>query len=566
MEAREEYAHVLQFPMYVVKVSQLLQMRDAPESHTSLRQKGLLFEWQPGMFVIFVSHQWLSNLHPDPKGYKLHVLQQCFRNVLDGSLSFGLDSAAIFTRNATEATTRLRQALDEAYIWYDWFSIPQIVSRQSSASSHSETEMVKAVQSIPGYVERCQGFVALTPERNHDDTSEACNFQSWLSRGWCQSELLFHLLGQKEETLVVFSPMHVEVRFGLDWHLDRVGRAEFTVETDRAIVQKLLESTIDKQIHHPNCPLSFKRFLVANRRKLHSLGNHACTTRSIGDFLADFNFSSLKEAAAESTRMTGLLCAIMSGDARMVQILIQVRACLECKSDGLAGLGHVDGLNPLIIAAKSQQEPQMLSTLLELRADITAQDSTGLTVASWVQSPEQVRTLAAAGADFHSLQGALKVAPLSWAAAFADASTVAELLRIGCDVNPNSPASPLHYPASLSLHSAKEKAELLIAHRADLNSQVKLSGSFALLCYCIQLSAKLWGINSCSGVSQILANLEGMTPLSVAAFTGDQALVQCLLEAGADYSIRNQLGNSPEDLAIALNHPQVAELLAMVSL
>ena len=38
--------------MYVVKVSDFLQMRGVPEPHHVLKQKGLLHEWQPGMFVI----------------------------------------------------------------------------------------------------------------------------------------------------------------------------------------------------------------------------------------------------------------------------------------------------------------------------------------------------------------------------------------------------------------------------------------------------------------------------------------------------------------------------------
>ena len=39
------------FPMYVVKVSDFLQMRGVPEPHHVLKRKGLLHEWQPGMFV-----------------------------------------------------------------------------------------------------------------------------------------------------------------------------------------------------------------------------------------------------------------------------------------------------------------------------------------------------------------------------------------------------------------------------------------------------------------------------------------------------------------------------------
>lgn len=45
--------HEYLFPMYVVKVLDFLQMKGAPEPHHVLRQKGLLHEWQPGMFATF---------------------------------------------------------------------------------------------------------------------------------------------------------------------------------------------------------------------------------------------------------------------------------------------------------------------------------------------------------------------------------------------------------------------------------------------------------------------------------------------------------------------------------
>ena len=56
------------FPMYVVKMSDFLKMQGVPEPHHVLKQKGLLHTWQPGMFTIFVSHQWLGREHADPAG------------------------------------------------------------------------------------------------------------------------------------------------------------------------------------------------------------------------------------------------------------------------------------------------------------------------------------------------------------------------------------------------------------------------------------------------------------------------------------------------------------------
>ncbi|CAE7728824.1 unnamed protein product [Symbiodinium pilosum] len=64
--------------MYVVKVSDFLQMEGPPQAHDALMEQGLLHEWWPGMFVIFVSHQWLGTGHPDPCGAQTAVLRQAF--------------------------------------------------------------------------------------------------------------------------------------------------------------------------------------------------------------------------------------------------------------------------------------------------------------------------------------------------------------------------------------------------------------------------------------------------------------------------------------------------------
>ena len=46
------------------------------------------------MFTIFVSHQWLGPLHPDPSGEKLRVLQGFLRNVAAKKLQIEQDVAS----------------------------------------------------------------------------------------------------------------------------------------------------------------------------------------------------------------------------------------------------------------------------------------------------------------------------------------------------------------------------------------------------------------------------------------------------------------------------------------
>ena len=59
------------------------------------------------------------------------------------------------------------------------------------------TELMKAVNSIPAYVERCTHFLAICPTIQHRDLDEvACDFASWLERGWCRVELYSLLLAR----------------------------------------------------------------------------------------------------------------------------------------------------------------------------------------------------------------------------------------------------------------------------------------------------------------------------------------------------------------------------------
>eukprot|EP00438_Fugacium_kawagutii_P026215 Skav225070 [mRNA] locus=scaffold4576:22118:42484:- [translate_table: standard] len=121
--------HSMHFPMFVVKVSDFLQMTGVPEAHGALQAKGLLHEWQPGMFTAFVSHQWLGNKHPDPRGNHRCFLRETLKEVLAGNLAIESDIVTQNRGGVNEETTR--------------------------------SEAARAVQSIPAYVEACDLFIAL---------------------------------------------------------------------------------------------------------------------------------------------------------------------------------------------------------------------------------------------------------------------------------------------------------------------------------------------------------------------------------------------------------------------
>ena len=76
------------------------------------------------------------------------------------------------------------------YLFQDYFSVPQIGEYLQGDTS----DLIKAVNSIPSYIERCSHFFACVPSVKHNDREGVmCDFGSWLSRGWCRLEM-FSLL------------------------------------------------------------------------------------------------------------------------------------------------------------------------------------------------------------------------------------------------------------------------------------------------------------------------------------------------------------------------------------
>ena len=179
---RNAGVHQCSFPMYVVKVSDFLEMEGVPEPHQVLRQKGLLHEWQPSMFVIFVSHQWLGNGSPDPSGQQMTVLRHALQAWIDGSMKVDIDLMRTFGEQSYATTSYERVA--SAYLFLDWFAIPQLTERADGVNDDATiSDTARAVQSIPAYVESCDMFVALVPDLVHSDTGLQCNYSTWLSRG-----------------------------------------------------------------------------------------------------------------------------------------------------------------------------------------------------------------------------------------------------------------------------------------------------------------------------------------------------------------------------------------------
>ena len=74
----------MKFPMYVVSLQNVLKMTEV-RCHQQLLEDGILTTMGDSGKAMLLSHQWVSQQHPDPDGKQLKVFQDAMKNLLDGS-------------------------------------------------------------------------------------------------------------------------------------------------------------------------------------------------------------------------------------------------------------------------------------------------------------------------------------------------------------------------------------------------------------------------------------------------------------------------------------------------
>ena len=190
----------MKFPMYVVSLQNVLKMTEV-RCHQQLLEDGILTTIRDSGKVMFLSHQWVSQQHPDPDGKQLKVFQDAMKNLLDGST---LPNYNAWTELVSLYVGRPRFAISDLsetslFVWYDYFSIPQhIVTAQSrSVSANLYADQRNAILSIPAYIQRCDFFVVLCPSMKHATLPVELNYHSWAERGWCRLEAMARELSVK---------------------------------------------------------------------------------------------------------------------------------------------------------------------------------------------------------------------------------------------------------------------------------------------------------------------------------------------------------------------------------
>ncbi|CAK9063449.1 unnamed protein product [Durusdinium trenchii] len=562
-----ELVHEMRYPMYVVKVTDFLDM-EGGMTHQELKAAGKLYQWVPGMFAVFVSHQWLGHVHPDPLGEQLQVLRDGLRGLVEGSLKVEHNFVATIYGVSLDWSESKREALHQGYLFLDLCSLPQILDLGTGSVDFTNTDASLAVQSIPAYVERCDLFIALAPELTHADSGAHCNYTTWLTRGWCRAELWYRTLSNRKNTsvIVMLSAVEAECMFYQNKYQTRIVDGQFTVEEDRAVLTRLGEEATDKKIKHLRSrpdDLHWYRYFVALRNRWVGQPNRTWT---VPDFLEHFMFDSLADAAIDGSHMFGLLCAVVAGDCSMVRALVSAQADVNRQVSGLADMGFYPGITPLMVAAISEQSGPVMSTLLELKADIHARSWMGVNSLFLARSAEQVAVLLEAKVDLEGAALPAHLTPLTGVNIYSNVETVVALLEARCDPNPELAGAgfgPLHAAGLFSRGNpeALDMARLLIMQRADVNVPARPTMLFGLICGLSQSRANLCGFDACPARTRFFASLPGLTPLGIAASVGSETLVNLLLEHRAEPEQPNGRGDVPRYLALANGHKHVYALL-----
>lgn len=228
--------------------------------------------------------------------------------------------------------------------------------------------------------------------------------------------------------------------------------------------------------------------------------------------------------------------AVAKGDLELVKKLINEGASVNEKNN--------DSQTPLHLAAQKGRL-DIVQFLLEKNADPSSVDNSGsspLHIAITYRHPAVASFLIKNKSNL-TLKNVLGFVPLVLAALFGDAYLVQECLAAG--VNPNAKnnegKTALHFASSFY---DDDMTKTLLKHKADPNL-VDNSGSTP---FHYVGSPAIANLLLSKKVDINKANNEGNTPLHTAALRGRSDIIQYLISAGADSSIKNNKGQTYRDM------------------
>ena len=291
-----------------------------------------LVEWKPGMGdVLFVSHTWLGNSHPDPLGVKLDLIQRLVERMRQKKHSVeGHEFAQAWygPKKVRVAAAAMRSC---QYLWFDFLSVPQ---RDAAAQG-------KAIESIFSYVHDAALFVVVAGPWKNEESGQWRDCRQWMRRGWCRLEMLANALSPVvKQVLLAESATWITSHgpsglFGQQWFTSPVGTADFSEEADRSalgpVVLAMLQSR--KALALAQGDLLTYRFIHAvSAKTLAGTGTSVPAEASLDEWMAAMRFTSgSPRDEGRSTGWTPLMFAVISGRVELCEWLLDA-GCADVHS------------------------------------------------------------------------------------------------------------------------------------------------------------------------------------------------------------------------------------------
>ena len=355
------------FPMWVLPVKKLLEL-DEIITHEALQAQSALVRWEPGMQTLFISHTWLRHNHPDGVNKeKLTLMKRLLGDILAGTArdidpqwALSIQKGGKKIRINAKAMSK---SLQDGYVWLDLASIPQ----------EDKKSQPLAIASIPHYISSSNWFMVLAGPWTHEN-GEPRGILAWSKRGWCRLEQLANYLSATPKpVLVAQSATMIEAHHPVGWiscpawRLS-VGNANFTVDEDRLTLGPVILQMIQRRqaLALEQGDLVFYRLLKAlTNPLLHGTGVSVPNEATVDDWLAAMRFAL---ATDTDKTMSALHYAVIGGRQDIAQALLARGADVNAttKTDLLDKISWVEKkFGVLHLAVLSRNQPKLIQMLLD---------------------------------------------------------------------------------------------------------------------------------------------------------------------------------------------------------
>ncbi|CAE7290291.1 ANKRD50 [Symbiodinium sp. CCMP2456] len=539
--------------MYTVPLKEILQMT-VMEPHESLKERGELVSFEKGMgSAAFVSHQWVGENSPDPDFRQMSVLQDAIRCLLSRQKRIYHDIHAEMFLNASGRCTSALNS-KPLFFWYDYFSCPQL---EKNCDFH------KAVDSIPGYIGRCEFFFVLVPVIDNPSLCKVFTPSSWSERGWCLVEKLFRQLSHDSSWIVIKSATQFELVSHMGFSGGSPGEGTFSEAGDKAriapIMQKSLQMKLrllleDQDLVGYRVLLNLQpvllrgmrvqplyKILPADQSDLSLIPDPA--SHEVAEFLLQNGFQTIFDVDAAG--WSPVHYAALRGEPLLMQGLLELHAdpCRLTKKGnpshgGMAGIGALD----LCLRHRNNEAARLL-----LAAKAAADGRWELVSASLGDNAEGIRLLCQNRCDPLG-KDPLGTSAISIACMFDSARAFEEILAeaSGQALAASTLAESIH--AASVFQGSAHIIQGLIDLRADVNDQkeVKTMSPFGLI---VSWHGLLHRLGRVTPLTTLCYHMQGSTPLMAAVLSGHYECAAILVAAGARSDLRNRQGWSASDFA-----------------